>query len=61
MSESGDWLIDRAIKKATIDPIRVEIVDDQLGEGTICRARRTGHFAAARKFGRQDILTWVIS
>lgn len=52
MSESGDWLIDRAIKKATIDPIRVEIVDDQLGEGMIYRARRTGHFAAARKFGQ---------
>ncbi|PQZ92284.1 hypothetical protein CQ018_12330 [Arthrobacter sp. MYb227] len=52
MSKSGDWLIDRAIKKAAINPMRIEIDEDQLGSGLIHRARRTGHFAAARKFGQ---------
>ena len=52
MSEPGDWLIDRAIKKAAINPIRIEIDEDRLGSGLIHRANRTGHFAAARKFGQ---------
>lgn len=52
MSEAGDWLFDRAIKKATIDPIRIEIDENQFGGGLIHRAKRMGHFAAARKFGQ---------
>lgn len=52
MSESGDWLIDRAIKKAAIDPIRIQVDDEQPGDGLIHRAKSTGHFAAARKFGQ---------
>ena len=52
MSEPGDWLIDRAMKKAAINPIRIEIDEDQLGNALIHRAKHTGHFTAARKFGQ---------